>query len=722
MTTLDNNLNSSSHAADSAALSMQDSLSSGIFNPVTRNDVQNVFKAIAELPADQASKAFAQLSDAQLDTLAGEMQPEGFNRFDGYSPEQRAELFANLSSQLDGQQLSRFSAALSREGGAGDIEALGSAVAANATPQAKADFIANLAQTGGIQEGKTEIEGGVFSSTSRSSTPQTQAAIEVLGSLQGQDAAFNQAIGSLSDQQLKTVLNASRGETVKDNTWPVSNQTTFNAQGLGNIQQVAETTGDKATQARVLNGVNEQISTFRAADTVNTADGNRLEKSFIPAIPNSAEQVTAKQEQIAAQQQRIADLRAVGTPEALALADQLQKDYHARELGNLASDVYHWESAAAHAQAPVGWTRASESPEVLARYGLTQADLRPDASGFRAEIYVPDPAILGPDAKPVLSFKGTTASSPEDWANNFTQGTGGQTDYYDRAMRIATQVNNATGGEVEFTGHSLGGGLASAASAVTGVNTVTFNSAGLHANTAARFLSNSNAVPFDTNRTVQPYQVNGEILTTLQESAKDIDPMRAEQLGGVVRFAAGVGSNPWVRGKIEEARNGSIGDFSGLAQAQGGDLLRMAEAAGSGNAIKLDAYEVATDANGNVLRDPVSGQPVLRPSANAAAEFSGPNGLATRADTILDRYDANVARGDAQSTSVPNILGYEQAAYRAGVRAGAAKQAYDDYRSDSVLSNAGPLLGESVKRHGTYNESLDHRISGLEAQAEQLLR
>jgi hypothetical protein len=257
---------------------------------------------------------------------------------------------------------------------------------------------------------------------------------------------------------------------------------------------------------------------------------------------------------------------------------------------------------------------------------------------------------------------------------------------------------------------------------------VTFNAAGLHENTAKRFLADQpNVLPFNTNQTVQPYQVNGEILTTLQESAKDIDPTRADQLGGIVRFAAGVGSNPWVREKIEGFTNSRMGDFSGLAQAQGGDLLRMAEAAGSPNAIKLDAFEVATDANGNVLRDPSTGEPLLRASPNAAAEFVGPNGIATRADEILDQYDARIAQGEADANAVPEsrIPGAQaarQAYIRTEARIEASRDAYQAFRNDPVFTSAGAGLGESVTRHGTYNESLDHRINGLEAQAAQLLR
>ncbi|AJQ87255.1 hypothetical protein ACQR5V_16765 [Xanthomonas oryzae pv. oryzicola] len=60
--------------------------------------------------------------------------------------------------------------------------------------------------------------------------------------------------------------------------------------------------------------------------------------------------------------------------------------------------------------------------------------LKPDNSGFRAEIYLPDPAVLGPGYKPTIAFKGSAGqvltphglrdTTSEDFiANNFPQST-----------------------------------------------------------------------------------------------------------------------------------------------------------------------------------------------------------------------------------------------------------------------------------------------------------
>lgn len=110
-------------------------------------------------------------------------------------------------------------------------------------------------------------------------------------------------------------------------------------------------------------------------------------------------------------------LRALGTPQALADLEQLQQLQHGSEQLQLGADAY--QSAADQGKPPPGWIRASENLEELRRQipglagmndKLLMSYLKPDAdiSGFRAEIYLPDPAILGPGYKPTVAFKGSS--------------------------------------------------------------------------------------------------------------------------------------------------------------------------------------------------------------------------------------------------------------------------------------------------------------------------
>ena len=294
-------------------------------------------------------------------------------------------------------------------------------------------------------------------------------------------------------------------------------------------------------------------------------------------------------------------------------ADALAKLYHDQGMSALANDVYH-HTASGCSTPPVGWTRASENPEILAQYGLSPADLAPQGSKFRAELYIPDPAVHGADALPVLSYKGTDVTSPVDWANNFTQGVGQPTDFYNRAMDLALEVNKATDGQFEITGHSLGGGMATAASAVTGADATTFNSSGLHENTAREYLAQHNREPVDISDRITAYHVDGDVLTGIQQAAAGISPHHADQLASVIRGAIGVADS-----KLGESVLGRLGvdvpDLSGLKHATGADLRAMPTA--SGESILLPAV----NADG-------SARPAIVP-------LGGSDGIIARAEHVV---------------------------------------------------------------------------------------
>ncbi|OMH39665.1 lipase family protein [Motiliproteus sp. MSK22-1] len=91
----------------------------------------------------------------------------------------------------------------------------------------------------------------------------------------------------------------------------------------------------------------------------------------------------------------------------------------------------------------------------------------------------------------VLSFKGTEPLSLVDWVEDIEQALG-QSEQYEYAVDVAQSVqenvdnyNNQQGltGEdaiqLSFTGHSLGGGLATAAALATGNEAIVFDAAGL---------------------------------------------------------------------------------------------------------------------------------------------------------------------------------------------------------------------------------------------------
>jgi hypothetical protein len=157
---------------------------------------------------------------------------------------------------------------------------------------------------------------------------------------------------------------------------------------------------------------------------------------------------------------------------------------------------------------PPGFHVASEAE--LTDLNLTSEMLeRPGASSFRARVYVTG---SGDAARYVVAFRGSQTG--EDWRNNLEQGVGLDAPSYAKALRIGREIARS-GAEVTFTGHSLGGGLASAASIASGREADTFNAAGLSPQTIgeARAIASANSRGVAA---VQAYHVPGEILTVVQ--------------------------------------------------------------------------------------------------------------------------------------------------------------------------------------------------------------
>jgi hypothetical protein len=187
-----------------------------------------------------------------------------------------------------------------------------------------------------------------------------------------------------------------------------------------------------------------------------------------------------------------------------------------RKEADLASAVYKPTG-----QRPVdGYTEVTD-PAELKKLGLKPENLTPADSEFRAGVFKENGT-----GNYVVSYKGTTPTSFADWVQNGQQATTSTGDYYSRAKMIArnstTMVGQGGVESVKFVGHSLGGGLASAAAHATATPATTFNAAGLHLFNRSIF----NAPPVDAVR------VKGEILTAVQQSI----PIAPEAVGTAYRL------------------------------------------------------------------------------------------------------------------------------------------------------------------------------------------
>jgi hypothetical protein len=109
--------------------------------------------------------------------------------------------------------------------------------------------------------------------------------------------------------------------------------------------------------------------------------------------------------------------------------------------------------------------------ELLSSFGINyQQDY--NKAGFGAALYHENDHYY-------LAMRGTKMTSGANWWANIKQALGFRTAQYNMAVKLSDIVYRRTGGNVTFVGHSLGGGLASAAAYATGGNAVTFNAAGL---------------------------------------------------------------------------------------------------------------------------------------------------------------------------------------------------------------------------------------------------
>ena len=215
----------------------------------------------------------------------------------------------------------------------------------------------------------------------------------------------------------------------------------------------------------------------------------------MPALPSSGlPNLDSLSSIAAAAQQRLPELPASMQAAVRDNLAKLSQWKQAAELAPLASASY------SDTGAPPGWTRLAEEKLPEALRNSVFSDPR---SGFSASLFQSAEGV-------VLAFRGT--DDVADWTDaNLPQSQGRASTQYAQALLLAHAVQDAYGANVRLTGHSLGGGLASAAARMTGLRAQVFNSSGLHQDTVSRFNEARPGPDPVTN-----HFVKGEILTTAQ--------------------------------------------------------------------------------------------------------------------------------------------------------------------------------------------------------------
>ena len=203
-------------------------------------------------------------------------------------------------------------------------------------------------------------------------------------------------------------------------------------------------------------------------------------------------------------------------------------------------------SAATYGDAvPEGWSEVT--PGQMAALGIDASMFSDVRTGFAARMYVDE------DGHYVVAYRGS--DDLMDWIQNVAQGAGTATAQYHQAAALAEHVHGALsalgkGDDLVFTGHSLGGGLASLAAMVTGAPAVTFNAAGVHDTTLlAHGVDPAQARQDALGGQIRAYRTAGEPLTGLQEDGILAGAV-PDALGVPIRLAP-ADNKHWIPDEIE---------------------------------------------------------------------------------------------------------------------------------------------------------------------------
>lgn len=257
-------------------------------------------------------------------------------------------------------------------------------------------------------------------------------------------------------------------------------------------------------------------------------------------------------------------------PDAQAAASRLAENNVAVERAKLAQNVYGRagqtiKSLEPMPDVPEGWFDISNDEQALSALGLTPSMLSDGVADpdFIARVYAPDEYVFGSDMNPTVVFRGTRPEKMADWGNNGAQGAGMSSSYYKNAVKIGKNIAQA-GSNVDIAGHSLGGGLASAAAMASGKSAWTFNAAGLNSGTVEKY----GGQLIGDGSAISAYRVKGELLTKIQEvSLSDLADVNYD----TSLFAAKAGISNMIpdatgRAIVLNGGTGSMLDKHGMAQ------------------------------------------------------------------------------------------------------------------------------------------------------------
>jgi RHS repeat-associated protein len=129
------------------------------------------------------------------------------------------------------------------------------------------------------------------------------------------------------------------------------------------------------------------------------------------------------------------------------------------------------------------------------------------SNGFKGELF--EKVVGSETIAYCYAFAGTENGT--DWLQNALQ-LFGESGQYDEAVYNANLLSTYLNAPLSFTGHSLGGGLASLAALVTGNSAITFNAAGISNGTLRAY-----GVLGSSQNNIDAYVIRGEPVNVLQK-------------------------------------------------------------------------------------------------------------------------------------------------------------------------------------------------------------
>ena len=248
---------------------------------VTNSELKDISASLKGLPAGEANQAVSQLSDAEINKIADEIDSSGIGNFGGLSKDEKRDFVGDLAGKLDAKQFERVSKAFD------DPQEIGDIVAAQGSNDAKIGFIdahkadaSNAAQPPGFLDS--------ISGTTHYGNESARAIGTVLGSMDAQ--GLKRAIGSsnptsgefeagaLSQEQLRSVVDASMDQTSNSGGVGAGGASlpsySFDATRLNKIVDAAATSSDAGLKAEVFQAASKSLENVQGVGGLLTPSVN----------------------------------------------------------------------------------------------------------------------------------------------------------------------------------------------------------------------------------------------------------------------------------------------------------------------------------------------------------------------------------------------------------------------------------------------------------------